>query len=606
VKIKNDAEIKFKVNLDSKDAESGMSKLGEVGKNAFKVTTAAIGTATVALGGLVMKSVEAAGELEQQIGGTEAVFKEFSKTVQEQSEEAYAKSGLSANKYMATMNKMGALMQGSGISIEKSMDLSSQAMQRAADIASIMGIDIDSAMESIAGAAKGNFTMMDNLGVAMNATTIEAYALSKGIKTSYAEMENAQKIGLAMEMFLEKTAYAEGNYAKENETFAGSLQTLKASFENFMSGAGEIDAVIKSLEQFGKILMESIVKMAPQIVDGIIQLINAVIPQIPTLIKTLLPTVIDGLLQLITGILDALPDILTMLATMLPQVFESLANGLLQGMNQLSEMMPTLIPIIVDGILSLLEVFNQNIDQFLIMGGKLILGLIQGLINSIPQILANLPTILMAIINFFTVSKLLSAGMTLLKGLGNGLVQGIPNLIKNIPKIIGGIINYFKTNGLSAFKTMGIDLIKGLWTGIKSVKSWILDKIKGFGKSILSGIKDFFGIRSPSKEFAWIGKMNIIGLEEGMEDNIPGLNSTIEKSIDLDYDTAGLDFLKNGAVSISSSFGNQVPNTYIEQAPICVTVNADMDVNKFGKAFVREVKTFSGGAKNSYNYGGGK
>ena len=31
-----------------------------------------------------------------------------------------------------------------------------------------------------------------------------------------------------------------------------------------------------------------------------------------------------------------------------------------------------------------------------------------------------------------------------------------------------------------------------------------------------------------------------------------------------------------------------------------------MDVNKFGKAFVRDIKTFSGGAKNAYNYGGGK
>ena len=30
------------------------------------------------------------------------------------------------------------------------------------------------------------------------------------------------------------------------------------------------------------------------------------------------------------------------------------------------------------------------------------------------------------------------------------------------------------------------------------------------------------------------------------------------------------------------------------------------DVNKFGKAFVRDIKTFSGGAKNSYNYGGSR
>ena len=44
-----------------------------------------------------------------------------------------------------------------------------------------MGIDMSSAMEAVTGAAKGNFTMMDNLGVAMNATNIQAYALAKGL-----------------------------------------------------------------------------------------------------------------------------------------------------------------------------------------------------------------------------------------------------------------------------------------------------------------------------------------------------------------------------------------------------------------------------------------
>ena len=54
-------------------------------------------------------------------------------------------------------------------------------MQRAADVASIMGIDVSSAMQAIEGAAKGNFTMMDNLGVAMNDTALKAYALENGL-----------------------------------------------------------------------------------------------------------------------------------------------------------------------------------------------------------------------------------------------------------------------------------------------------------------------------------------------------------------------------------------------------------------------------------------
>ena len=174
-------------------------------------------------------------KINYQINLISLLLSKDSSSLEEVSSMAFRKMGLSSNDFLATINKMGALMQGSGIKQRDALEMSYQAMQRASDIASIMGIDVNAAMDAIAGAAKGNFTMMDNLGVAMNATTIEAYALSKGIKTSWNDMNNAQKVGLAMEMFLEKTTYAMGNYEKENATFAGSLNTLKASFTNFLS-----------------------------------------------------------------------------------------------------------------------------------------------------------------------------------------------------------------------------------------------------------------------------------------------------------------------------------------------------------------------------------
>lgn len=156
-----DGKVVINTDLDSNGFSSGLSKIQDLAKSGFKAVATSVGVAATAIAGLVAKSVSAAGELEQQIGGTEAVFGEFADTVQKKAAGAYNTLGLSANEYMATINKMGALMQGSGIDIETSMNLSSEAMQRAADIASIMGIDTTSAMEAVAGAAKGNFTMMD-------------------------------------------------------------------------------------------------------------------------------------------------------------------------------------------------------------------------------------------------------------------------------------------------------------------------------------------------------------------------------------------------------------------------------------------------------------
>lgn len=98
-----------------------------------------------------------------------------------------------------------------------------------------MGISVDSAMEAVAGMAKGNFTMMDNLGVAINDTNLQIYAQEKGLgKLSTTQ----QKVNAAMQMFLDKSDYAAGNYAKENDTYSGALTTFKAELEDFAAEAG--------------------------------------------------------------------------------------------------------------------------------------------------------------------------------------------------------------------------------------------------------------------------------------------------------------------------------------------------------------------------------
>mgnify|MGYP003440936111 FL=1 len=154
-----DGKVVIETDLDKKGFKSGLNKMQSLAKTGFKAIATSVGVASTAIAGLIGKAVTMAGDLEQQMGGTEAVFGKFASTVQDKAVKAFDQMGLSANDFMATANKMGALMQGSGLDIETSMELSTQAMQRAADVASIMGIDVNAAMESVAGAAKGNFTI---------------------------------------------------------------------------------------------------------------------------------------------------------------------------------------------------------------------------------------------------------------------------------------------------------------------------------------------------------------------------------------------------------------------------------------------------------------
>lgn len=195
----------------------------------------ASGLASLGIGNMVKQAISLAGDLQQNIGGSESVFKNYAGTIQKTAETAASSLGLSQSKYLATATKMGSLFQGSGFSVAQSADMVTQSMQRASDVASIMSISVDSAMEAVAGMAKGNFTMMDNLGVAINDTNLQIYAQEKGLgKLSTTQ----QKVNAAMQMFLDKSDYAAGNYAKENDTYSGALTTFKAELEDFAAEAG--------------------------------------------------------------------------------------------------------------------------------------------------------------------------------------------------------------------------------------------------------------------------------------------------------------------------------------------------------------------------------
>lgn len=311
----------IKIDGDDSGYQKKLQGISDTSKKMLSVTVKGLATIGAGLGTVTAAALKFSGELEQNIGGSEQVFKEKAASMQITAEKAFKNMGLSSSDFLATANKMGSLFQGAGFEIEEAADLTTRAMQRASDVASIMGVDVSWAMESIAGAAKGNFTMMDNLGVAMNDTTLQAYALEKGITTSTRAMTNQQKIALAMEMFLDKTSYAAGNYARENETLAGSLTTAKAALKNFISGTGSVDDVVDSLTNASEVIIKNIGELLPKLVEGLEGITENLIPLIPEILKQLIPSVISIFESLIDTVADMAPELLS-------AIFDGIGEGI--------------------------------------------------------------------------------------------------------------------------------------------------------------------------------------------------------------------------------------------------------------------------------------
>ena len=156
------------IQKEGQQTESKLSKffsgMGKAAVAVGKTVATGLAAAGTAMGALTVKALNLSGELEQNMGGSEAVFGEYAKGMQDTAAKAFENMGLSTSDYLATANKMGALFKGAGFETKEALNITGAAMQRAADIASIMGIDTATAMESIAGAAKGNFTIKPFVG----------------------------------------------------------------------------------------------------------------------------------------------------------------------------------------------------------------------------------------------------------------------------------------------------------------------------------------------------------------------------------------------------------------------------------------------------------
>ena len=312
--------------LNTQDFVKGVNNAGKQAKGFANTVQTRFTAASVAIGNLtargiakvadagvkmVKDSLNVVKEFEQNLGGSEAVFGDWAKTVQETGSKAYKNMGLSLSDYLATANKMGSLFKGAGYTTGEAMDMTTKAMQRAADVASIMGVDAEWAMESIAGLAKGNFTMMDNLGVAINDTALANYALEKGIKKSVSAMSTQEKIGLALELFMERTAEYAGNYAKENTTLAGSYEVLGAAYENMLIGQeGATDDFVDALGVAAKATMKNLGEIVPRLGQSMWQGIQRAAPRVKAAFVNLWDNELPGLAtRAANGLIGTINDV---------------------------------------------------------------------------------------------------------------------------------------------------------------------------------------------------------------------------------------------------------------------------------------------------------
>lgn len=193
---------------------------------------------------------------------------------------------------------------------------------------------------------------------------------------------------------------------------------------------------------------------------------------------------------------------------------------------------------------------------------------------------------------------------TTFQGVGKWFSDTFGGAVNGIKNVFSPIVQWFKDrwndikNVFNGVRDLGKNIVEGLWNGINDMSRWIYDKIKGFGDSVLQGLKDFFGIHSPSTLMAEQGKYIAQGLGKGIVDNAKYATDAIDSlSEDILSETVGLN-ADVGALNARTPFTSPLtPQVAPSTQPQVIQNNTfnqvadDLDVKEASKLLGFEVAT---------------
>ena len=566
------AQLQETSGINLEGLKSGLQAVGSVAATVLKKVLEITAAITGALAGLVAAGVKSYAQLEQNIGGTETIFKEGAEEIKQwekfygksweqlneegftsaadnlisYAEEAYKTAGVSANDFLAGVNSFGAsLMQATNQNAGEAIEIANQAFIDMSDNANKMGTDMQSIQNAYQGFAKQNYTMLDNLKLGYGGTKTEMERLLKdaekisGVKY---DINNLADVYNAIHVIQENLGIA-GTTAEEAEkTISGSAQSMKAAFDNFLNGSGGVQELSGTIITFFKNVTGAIQELAPDILSGVIELLQTIIPEIANILIELLPqlldavsNMIDTLLEMVSGDTTKLNETITtlitavvnFLTTNLPKILDIIMTIL----PKMAEILPTQIPIIINAltqiILDMVNVIIEHLPEFISAAIDVMLALAEGLIDAIPLLLEAIPDIIVNLVDALTkpenILKLIGAGIKLIGALLKGIIESIPALLElafGLPKKLAEKVEDRIKN--TDWGKLGSDMVKGILDGFVNIGDYLTRKVNAVKDKITEKFKQIFDIHSPSRLMRdEIGKQLTAGIGEGIEDGIP-------------------------------------------------------------------------------------
>jgi hypothetical protein len=237
-------EVKVAVVGDARQLQKELQKAEKAvagfGRNAKdsseKLKSVFIGGA-VAFG--AKQIIDSASQLEAAVGGTAAVFTTAAGEIDKFAKAAAETSGLSEKAARDLTSKLGASLQGAGMDAEQAAKQALFLTQTGADLAATLGGSTEEAVSALGGALRGEFDPLERFGIALKANDINAQAVAMGLADSESSVSAYAKQQATLALLTERSAFAQGTFAKEATTAEGAAKIAGAQLQNTSADIGK-------------------------------------------------------------------------------------------------------------------------------------------------------------------------------------------------------------------------------------------------------------------------------------------------------------------------------------------------------------------------------
>lgn len=349
--------VKIGVDDQASDKISGLSsKLGGGLATAAKIGSAAVGAAASGITALTTAAVNNYGEYEQLVGGVETLFKQSADVVQQYAANAFKTAGMSANEYMETVTSFSAsLLQSLDGDTAAAAEKANLAITDMSDNANKMGTSMESIQNAYQGFAKQNFTMLDNLKLGYGGTKEEMGRLMEdaeklaGLDPFSLNINSFDDIVTAIHIVQTEIGITGTTQLEASTTIQGSIASMKAAYDNFITGLGDENADMAEL-------ITNLLGSTVTVAENLLPVVEKILENIGVVVQEKGPEMIE---KFVGYAIEKLPQVIELGMKMVVAIASGIAKNLPQIVRSVLDMMATIVKTFVSSLPDIVDVGKQ-------------------------------------------------------------------------------------------------------------------------------------------------------------------------------------------------------------------------------------------------------